>query len=339
MRHEVIMPQLGMAQDSGVILSWLKSAGDKIEADEILMEIETDKATVEVEAGASGIVASLKAEAGAEIAVGEIVAFIETDANSHAVEGGEVAGPLAEPVGLPRADEDASATKSEPRHRETPLPPAKKDVPRAPGGTLASPKARYLAKTSGVDLRRLVRSGVPEPIHAADVRSTAKRATVSEEAVLAAAVSEAGLNRMLELASDDGVEIERSSVLAAFAAAAFRSAEGIDGIVSVELVTIRSDASSRHFSNPDRAGLLKAAASGAAEAADVVVYDLIGTRFEDYSPGGDSGVPSLTVSRSLSGDALHLRLRFTERDIALPSATAFLDGFASRLENPLRHIL
>ena len=333
------MPQLGMAQDSGVILSWLKSAGDKVEADEILMEIETDKATVEVEAGASGIVAALRAEAGAEIAVGEIVALIETDADSHAVEGGEAAGPLAEPDGLPRADEDTPTTKSEPRPRETPLPPAKKHVPHAPGGVLASPKARYLAKTRDIDLRRLVRSGVPEPIHAADVRSAAKPATGSEEAVLAAAASEVGLNAMLELAGDDGVEIERSAALAAFAAAAFRSAKGIDGIVSVELVTVGLDVSRRHFSDPDRAGLLKAAASGAAEAAGVVVYDLTGTRFDDYRPGGESGIPSLTVSRSLGGDTLHLRLRFTERDMPLPFATAFLDGFASRLENPVRHIL
>ena len=47
-RHEVIMPQLGMAQDFGVVLSWMKAVGDKVEADDVLMEVETDKATMEV---------------------------------------------------------------------------------------------------------------------------------------------------------------------------------------------------------------------------------------------------------------------------------------------------
>ncbi|MBB99488.1 MAG: pyruvate dehydrogenase, partial [Rhodobacteraceae bacterium] len=49
MPHDVIMPALGMAQDSGLIVSWLKSPGDAVKAGDALMEGETDKATMEVE--------------------------------------------------------------------------------------------------------------------------------------------------------------------------------------------------------------------------------------------------------------------------------------------------
>jgi pyruvate/2-oxoglutarate dehydrogenase complex dihydrolipoamide acyltransferase (E2) component len=49
MAHEVIMPALGMAQDTGLIVSWLKKPGDAVKAGDPIMEVETDKATMEVE--------------------------------------------------------------------------------------------------------------------------------------------------------------------------------------------------------------------------------------------------------------------------------------------------
>ena len=51
MAHDIIMPMLGMAQDTGIIVAWQKQLGDPIKASDILMEIETDKSVVEVEAG------------------------------------------------------------------------------------------------------------------------------------------------------------------------------------------------------------------------------------------------------------------------------------------------
>jgi pyruvate/2-oxoglutarate dehydrogenase complex dihydrolipoamide acyltransferase (E2) component len=54
MPHEVTMPQLGMAQDAGKIVSWLKAPGDAVTKGDALFEVETDKATMEVEAQASG---------------------------------------------------------------------------------------------------------------------------------------------------------------------------------------------------------------------------------------------------------------------------------------------
>lgn len=342
MRHEVIMPQLGMAQDSGTILSWMKSVGDKVEADDVLMEVETDKATMEVEAGASGIVAVLRVEAGTEVAVGEAVAFIETKSNSNADESPEPAAPL-EKIGVSTSSrarvEDAAATKPAQHSQETAPLPSGKDKSNAPRRILASPKARYHAQTKGIDLRRLVRSGFSEPIHFADVQSAVDQVPSSAQAMLTTEVTGLEFNALLELAEKNGVEIERPTAMAAFAAASYRYAKQITGTVSVELVSVWSEGINRQFEIPDSAGLASIASTSADKLPDIFVCDLIGTRFDDFSPGGESDIPMLTVSGPPSGEALKLRWRFVERDTPLPAAAAFLENLAMRLENPIHHIL
>ena len=76
MAKDVIMPALGMAQETGVLLQWLKAEGEQVSQGEPLMEIETDKATMEVEAPASGILADVWARPGDEIPVGQTIALI-----------------------------------------------------------------------------------------------------------------------------------------------------------------------------------------------------------------------------------------------------------------------
>src|SRR5512135_2255335 len=70
------MPALGMAQETGTLIQWLKAAGEEVKKGEPLMEIETDKATVEIEAPASGILVSVTAQAGDVIPVGQRIAII-----------------------------------------------------------------------------------------------------------------------------------------------------------------------------------------------------------------------------------------------------------------------
>src|SRR5438093_808945 len=76
MPTDVIMPALGVAQETGTLLNWIKSEGQSVSKGEPLMEVETDKATVEIEAPASGILASVTAAAGDEIPVGNKIAVI-----------------------------------------------------------------------------------------------------------------------------------------------------------------------------------------------------------------------------------------------------------------------
>ena len=70
------MPVLGMAQDTGKLISWLKVEGEDVVEGEPVMEVETDKATVEIEALASGILGGVRAQEGDEVPVGQVIAWI-----------------------------------------------------------------------------------------------------------------------------------------------------------------------------------------------------------------------------------------------------------------------
>ncbi|MGZ4414173.1 MAG: biotin/lipoyl-containing protein, partial [Gaiellaceae bacterium] len=72
MPAEVIMPALGMAQETGTVLRWLKAEGAAVAKDEPLLEVETDKVTVEIESPAEGTLAGITAAEGAEVPVGTV---------------------------------------------------------------------------------------------------------------------------------------------------------------------------------------------------------------------------------------------------------------------------
>jgi pyruvate dehydrogenase E2 component (dihydrolipoamide acetyltransferase) len=93
---DVIMPALGVAQDSGRVVRWLHAEGDVVRRNQPLIEVETDKVTVELEAPADGTLASVTAHAGDDVAVGTVIALILAP--------GEVRSCAAEPApGRPAA--------------------------------------------------------------------------------------------------------------------------------------------------------------------------------------------------------------------------------------------
>ena len=71
------MPNLGHGMESGTIVRWLKQVGDTISRGEPIAEIETDKATLEMEATVSGTLVEIASEDGTEAAVGEVIAYVE----------------------------------------------------------------------------------------------------------------------------------------------------------------------------------------------------------------------------------------------------------------------
>jgi pyruvate dehydrogenase E2 component (dihydrolipoamide acetyltransferase) len=75
----IVMPALGMAQETGTLLRWLKNPGDSVSKGEMLMEVETDKAMVEIEAPASGILADVTAQPGDVVPVGQVIARIVSE--------------------------------------------------------------------------------------------------------------------------------------------------------------------------------------------------------------------------------------------------------------------
>ena len=190
MAKEVIMPALGMAQDEGVLLRWLKKEGEMVEAGEPLMEVATDKVDVQVEAPASGLLTGVTAQEGDEIPVGQVIAFIAApgeelstrpaaasptgegaDASQAAVSGsaeGRVPSPVAARMAAEHGIDLAGVAASGGRISKEDVAAHIRSAP--PGGrTLASPKARRLAQERGIDLATLVGNGPQGAVLAADV--------------------------------------------------------------------------------------------------------------------------------------------------------------------------
>ncbi|MDR3573509.1 MAG: dihydrolipoamide acetyltransferase family protein [Anaerolineaceae bacterium] len=108
MAHEIVMPQLSLSMDNGQIVSWLKHNGDKITSGDILLEVESDKATVEVEAVESGILQIVLGPTDGEIPVGAVIGYTLAE-NEQAVEKASPAAPVSTGAVPLAAPEDKSA--------------------------------------------------------------------------------------------------------------------------------------------------------------------------------------------------------------------------------------
>lgn len=149
MPTDVIMPALGMAQETGKVVRWHKAEGDAVAKGEPLLEIETDKVTVDIEAPADGTLAGIRAPDGAEVPVGEAIAVVLAAGEAFAA---TAVTTLAAPVAAAR---EAAAPAIA--------------APVRTGRVLASPKARRIAAERGVDLASLAGSGPGGAIVAADL--------------------------------------------------------------------------------------------------------------------------------------------------------------------------
>jgi len=141
---EVIMPKMGQTMEKGKIVKWLKKEGEKVEKGEPLLEIETDKTTIEVEARVSGIL-KITAKEGEEAPIATTIGFI-------AKEGEQLPEGIVTGIG-PTAMETLEATSVEASTTE-----AKAEV-EAAARVKASPLAKKLADEKGVDLSRVQGTG------------------------------------------------------------------------------------------------------------------------------------------------------------------------------------
>jgi pyruvate dehydrogenase E2 component (dihydrolipoamide acetyltransferase) len=151
------MPQLGYDMQEGTVVRWRKKEGEAIERGEVLAEIETDKAVVEMEAIEGGIVGKLLVDEGTTVQVSGAIAIIT--APGEAVP--DVAPPAAE----------AKETTAPAPPAEEPAPASTGPATPAGGRIKASPIARRLAKESGVDLSLVKGSGPGGRITEGDVRT------------------------------------------------------------------------------------------------------------------------------------------------------------------------
>lgn len=148
MATEVIMPALSPAQETGILIEWFKEEGDLIEKGEPLMEVETDKANVEVEATTTGILANITVNLGDEIPVGKVIALILADGES-----------------APESKKEYSSSETKVSEEDTAQLQTTISNPLDPSANLptnkivASPKVRQYAKIEGIDLSFIKGSG------------------------------------------------------------------------------------------------------------------------------------------------------------------------------------
>ncbi|MFY9646573.1 MAG: dihydrolipoamide acetyltransferase family protein [Terriglobales bacterium] len=160
MAISVVMPALEMAQETGKLISWRKREGDAVAKGEPLLEIETDKAVMEIESPADGVLAGVKAQAGTEVPVGRTIAWI--------VRPGEI--PPAEEVVV----ESGRKTTSHSPVSSTATATQSASPSPSTGMVKISPKARRLAAERGVDLGHVQGSGPGGEILATDILAAAE---------------------------------------------------------------------------------------------------------------------------------------------------------------------
>ena len=166
---EIIMPQMGESITEGTVSKWLKAVGDKIEKDEALLEISTDKVDAEVPSPAAGTLLAINVQEGETVEVGSVLALVgaeggavvsnpRSDAASAAPT--PVPEPVAPPVAAPAVQAKAASASSNGNSTVD-------DLRR----TKSSPLVRNIAKEHGIDITRIPGSGVSGRVTKEDIMS------------------------------------------------------------------------------------------------------------------------------------------------------------------------
>src|ERR1700722_14588725 len=175
MAFSVVMPALEMAQETGKLVSWRKKEGESVAKGELLLEVETDKAVMEIESPADGVLAGIRVQEGAVVPVGQTIAWIGRPGEAVPAES--------------RASDSAQPFETRIQSSSHSLTTPSQEPPSV---TRVSPKARRLAKEHGVDLNRVRGSGPEGEILTSDIlvfveSAGAKPATVVVESLSATA--------------------------------------------------------------------------------------------------------------------------------------------------------
>jgi pyruvate dehydrogenase E2 component (dihydrolipoamide acetyltransferase) len=185
---DILMPALSPTMTEGKLAKWLKKEGDTVKAGDVIAEIETDKATMEVEAVDEGVLSKIVVAEGTEgVAVNSVIAVLGG--------GGEAAAPAPKPAPAPTAAPKTAPAAPAPGSAQgfNPQP----DPPKVNGGdrVFASPLARRMAAQAGIDLAALTGSGPGGRIVKADIDAAraggAKAAPAAAAAPVAAAAAPA----------------------------------------------------------------------------------------------------------------------------------------------------
>src|SRR6201996_5142172 len=178
----ILMPALSPTMEKGNLAKWLKKEGDKVKSGDVIAEIETDKATMEVEAVDEGTIAKiLVAEGTQDVPVNDVIAVLAADGEdvkAAAASGGgakSAAAPAPAKAEAPPAPKPAAApapaaaAAPAPKPAAAPAPQAAPQAAHADGRIFSSPLARRLAKEAGIELGRITGTGPHGRVIARDV--------------------------------------------------------------------------------------------------------------------------------------------------------------------------
>ena len=172
MINQVLMPKLEQTQDEGIVAKWHKEEGDPVAKGEVLLEVETDKAVVEVEADQEGVLRKVVVPEGTKVPVLSLIAWIgDPEDEIPEQDAAPSATPEPAPASHPEALEPTPAAPPAPVSSEPAVPQIK-----------ISPRARTLAHELGVDLTALKGSGPGGRIEARDVEAVVKAAAAAPPA-------------------------------------------------------------------------------------------------------------------------------------------------------------
>ena len=172
MAVSVVMPALEMAQETGKLVSWKKKEGEQVKKGEMLLEVETDKAVVEIEASGDGVLSGVTAKEGDVIPVGQTIAWLLKPGEAVPAGGGQMQSGRKMDTAPAAAAAAAAPAAAE---------------PVSAAGARISPKARRLAREHGVDITKLRGSGAGGEILADDILRAAGNASASAPASAAQA--------------------------------------------------------------------------------------------------------------------------------------------------------
>ncbi|HYS42921.1 MAG TPA: dihydrolipoamide acetyltransferase family protein, partial [Geobacteraceae bacterium] len=169
MANEITMPKLSDTMTEGRLLAWKKGVGEKVERGDIIAEVETDKATMELEAFSSGILLETRIKPGEMVPVGTVIGVIGAAGEgggqpAPARAGEEAPTPAKPPAEAPTPSEAPQPSPPEPAAEEKEVQPPVEvpetpSAPSAAGEEKASPLVRRLARERGIDLEKVKGSG------------------------------------------------------------------------------------------------------------------------------------------------------------------------------------
>ena len=162
----IVLPKSGFSSEASTVIGWSVAEGDRVEAGQLLCEVETEKTTIEITAPASGLLRKILIHEGEKRPVGVTMGFI-----------GEADEPIPEVEDVPPPTPEATQTSAAPS-------PATRPRRAATGRVRASPAARKLAAEHGIDLAELSGSGPGGAITTGDVESAVKASQAASDAEL-----------------------------------------------------------------------------------------------------------------------------------------------------------